>query len=406
MSFCFPCVDRFPFMHPRRVSFFAYLAAVTFCSFVIPGQGFAEDGISESMAAYAQEIDQAQSHLNEGRIDEARKQLKATAKSSRGFEFEYLLARADQADATTAPHLIEVVPKPDVETRYGVLNQQTRQVVFICRDGGLRIYDLTADAAPTKSVIHTEGAAVWTGVFSDDGKLFFSGHQNGEVLVWDAATWELLHTISLGTDWPVRELVAAPDGTAMVAESKQALELWTLVDDQPSKVAELGKRLNFGEGLAFSPQGNLIATGGMFDIVLHDGKSGKQLASMQHASYTMGLKFSPDGKLIASAPRGNVNKFLGVFDVGNKSRLFNAGPFKHYISGIAFSPDGKRIAATGCEKLLRLFDAATGEIVLSLPRQNCGSEPAFTHDGQLLGWSEPDGFHFIDLGKAIVNNAP
>jgi WD40 repeat protein len=66
---------------------------------------------------------------------------------------------------------------------------------------------------------------------------------------------------------------------------------------------------------------------------------------------------------------------------------------------MAFSPDGKRIAATGCEKVLRIFDAATGEIAFSLQRPECGAKPAFSRDGRLLGWSEPDGYRFIELGK-------
>ena len=131
----------------------------------------------------------------------------------------------------------------------------------------------------------------------------------------------------------------------------------------------------------------------------HDAKTGQQTKSMRHASYTMGLKFSPDGKQIASAPRGNVNKFLAVFDVTQDEPKFNVGPFGHYVAGLAFSPDGQRITATGCEKVLRLFDAATGETVLSIKRDDCGSAPAFSHDGQLLGWSEPSGFMYIHLGK-------
>jgi hypothetical protein len=32
-----------------------------------------------------------------------------------------------------------------------------------------------------------------------------------------------------------------------------------------------------GEGLAYSPKGDKIATGGMFDILVHDAKTGQGL---------------------------------------------------------------------------------------------------------------------------------
>ena len=100
---------------------------------------------------------------------------------------------------------------------------------------------------------------------------------------------------------------------------------------------------------------------------------------------------------IASALRGNVNKLLAVFDVEEGTALFRAGPFEHYIAGLAFTPDGKRLAAAGPIKEVRLFDAATGAVVLTLKRPDHTAKPAISRDGLLIG-SEPGGYRFIDLG--------
>jgi WD40 repeat protein len=364
----------------------------------------AECGIAQetdkTTKAYAKAIAAAQADLDAGRIPEARKTLEATDKSARSFEYEYLLARAEAKTVKgLAPELVRTIAVPKVETRYGVLNEVDRQVVFICRDGGVRIHDLAAVDAPSKTVGHLTKSAIWSGAFSNDGKTFVSGHENGDVLVWDTKTWKVRHTVPLGAKWPVRELAVAPDGSAFVAESEKELQLWSLSGNEPKKVAAVGERYNFGEGLAFSPKGDLLATGGMFDIVLHDAKTGAQTKAMRHASYTMGLEFSPDGKRIASAPRGNVNKFLSVFDIAEGKSLFIAGPFVNYVAGLAFTPDGKRVAATGPNKDVRLFDAVTGEVVLTLPRPDHTAKPAFSRDGRLLGWTEPGGYQFIDLGK-------
>lgn len=350
--------------------------------------------------AYAKAIAGAQQAIALKRGDDARMLLAATPAGARAFEFDYVqarLARGAGPDGAT-PDLVEFVAKPEVVPRYAVLHPIERRFAFICQDGSIRVHDLARKTEPASVHRHPQGVPVWSGAFSRDGRRFVSGHQNGDVLVWELPAWKLATTVTLSGKRPVGQVAVSPDGTSIVAEGDQELELWSLAGESPKKVAGVGPRYNFGEGLAISPKGDVVATGGMFDIIVHDLQTGKSLRSMRHASYTMGLAFSPDGTRIASAPRGNVNRLFAMFDAAAGKLQYNKGPFGQYVVGLAFTPDGKRVAATGCEHILRIFDAPTGEIVLSLPRPDCCQEPAFTASGRLLGWSEPDGFHFIDLG--------
>ena len=128
-----------------------------------------------------------------------------------------------------------------------MLNEIDRQLVYICRDGTLRVVDLNAASAEPRVVSEAAGNAVWSGAFSHDGSTFASGHQNGEVVVWDVKSWKVRHRVPLGQDWPVRELALAPDGAAFVAESKTVLELWTLAEAPPKKVADVGATIS-GKG--------------------------------------------------------------------------------------------------------------------------------------------------------------
>jgi tricorn protease-like protein len=356
---------------------------------------------ADELRTYANTLEGVQADLAAGKNVEAVKKLESTDKSIRGFEFDYLLARASApASGSGAPDLVKTVKNPAIPTRYGLLNPVTRRLVFICQDGALRIHDFSKPDAEPKTVSHS-GGAVWSGAFSHDGKTFAAGYDNGDVVVWDAETWKPKTTVSLGEKSPVREIAVAPDGSAFVAESKTGLELWSVAGGTGNytKIAKVGERYNFGEGLAFSPKGDRVVTGGMFDILVYDAKSGEKKSAMRHASYTMGLAISPDGKNIASAPRGNVNKFLGAFNMDGGGQAFNAGPFAGYILNPSFSPDGKRIVATGAEKKLRVFDTDSGAILLTIDRPSVGAMPTFSRDGRLLGWSEADGYQYIDLGS-------
>lgn len=105
--------------------------------------------------------------------------------------------------------------------------------------------------------------------------------------------------------------------------------------------------------------------------------------------------------LVWDAAKWEIRRTISLGSNGPVRELAAAPDGSAFVAGMAFSPDGKRIAATGCEKVLRLFDTATGAVTLSLARPDCGANPAFTRDGRLLGWSEPEGYRFIDLGKPL-----
>ena len=115
---------------------------------------------------YVDAIAGAQADLDAGRIADARQKLEATDKSMRSLEYEYLVARTSKAqDNEAAPDLLQMVKRPEVDTRYGVLDPVKRQVAFICRDGGVRVHDLDDLNGAPRTAMHETGGPIWTGGF-------------------------------------------------------------------------------------------------------------------------------------------------------------------------------------------------------------------------------------------------
>lgn len=362
------------------------------------GRAVCEDGSRESgIEVYARLISRAQMEIATGTVDLAKATLETTESALRGFEYDYLQAQTK----VQAGHndLVQRIAAGEVETRAAYLCDLGRHVVFICRDGALRVFELAKPKDQPLVVRDGDYGPIWCGAVSRDGTTFVAGHQSGAVVIWDALTWKKRMVIAVSEGVPVREIAVAPDGLAVVAEGKTQLELWSLEGGTPKKVGEVGARYNFGEGLAFSPKGDLVATGGMFDILIYDARTGAKKSAMRHASYTMGLEFSPDGKRIASAPRGNVNRFLGVFDLEQAKPLWSQGPLPHYVAGLAFTPDGKRLIATGPIQDVRILDVATGKLLIQLGRSTQTFQPSISRDGRTMGWCEGQEFCFVDLGR-------
>jgi WD40 repeat protein len=116
-----------------------------------------------------------------------------------------------------------------------------------------------------------------------------------------------------------------------------------------------GKHINT---LIFSPDGQLLATGGEDDgIQLHDVTTGKKLRTLGERRFLPGkLAFAPDGKTLAGISGGIV-----VWDVATgreQRRMEGAG---REPETLAFSADGRRLTTAGSDGIVQVWDLTTGK---------------------------------------------
>src|SRR5262249_34218828 len=135
-----------------------------------------------------------------------------------------------------------------------------------------------------------------------------------------------------------------------------------------------------GRCVAFSPSGELLATGGSEQrgiVRLYDAASGKELRQFRgHKASIFRVAFSPDGKTLASGGmgvllglRGGEEEFevtpVRLWDVASGKQRFQFGDPHEYVHALAFSPDGKTLATgldpRGRGPAMRLWEAATGK---------------------------------------------
>jgi WD40 repeat protein len=143
--------------------------------------------------------------------------------------------------------------------------------------------------------------------------------------------------------------------------------------------------------VAFSADGRWLVTGGGDRVArVWDADTGKRLREIRQklskgnpgAGYPklQGVAFSPDGRLLAT---GSADCTGRIFDVASGQELLRVidGPG---VGEVAFSPDGRRLATSG--KVTRILDAATGEELPGVLHDFCG-RVAFSPDGRRLATS-------------------
>jgi sugar lactone lactonase YvrE/predicted Ser/Thr protein kinase len=151
-------------------------------------------------------------------------------------------------------------------------------------------------------------------------------------------------------------------------------------------------------GLAFSPDGQVLASMSGADIRLWDVASHEQRSVLAgDVKYYFGLEFSPDGRLLAAADDHTVR----LWDVASEETRTILTGHTAPVYALAFSPDGQLLASAAEDETVRLWDVASGRpgAVLSGHGANV-SKVAFHPGGRLLAscagraaflWDVPSG---------------
>ena len=276
--------------------------------------------------------------------------------------------------------------------------------------GEVRRWDPASGRPAGPPLIDDTGS--WYGLvaFSPDGKLLATiGH--GEVRLLDPATGDPAGAAPTGHTGDVYKVAFSPNGALFTAGDDGTVRLWDPATGDPAGPPLAGFTStedrfagNVG-GVAFSPNGNLIATTSVdmvrldngigFDgtVRLWDPTTGQRVGQpLGHTGpLNGGVAFSPDGNLIASASGDN------TVQLWNPTTGQRVGPpltgHTAAVHGLAFSPDGKLLATAGEDHTVRLWDPTNGHSVGAplTGHTDTVSEIAFSPDGNLLATAGDDG---------------
>lgn len=143
--------------------------------------------------------------------------------------------------------------------------------------------------------------------------------------------------------------------------------------------------------VAFSPDGEQLVSSGWWDTIrFWDVTTGRQLKQFRAGTRVYSIAFSPDGTKLVSAGDGDVR----LWDFNANEELFVSERHPGRITNIVFAPDGLTFVTAGQDEAVRLWEAATGEVLVNLHTGTAGrdSRPlVFSPDGRLLALGDRNG---------------
>ncbi len=284
----------------------------------------------------------------------------------------------------------------------------------------IRIHAQDAESLPENPIITPENAnqIVELTMIGDGG-------------VWDVETGELIYALQ-GYDMArVNTIAYSPNGNTIASVSGSTIFLWD------TTIKSLLKQFEATESIAsliFSPDGNMLVSGGDLGVRVFDVAMGEAVQSMDISACC--LAFSPDSQTLVigsydivhlfdtnkwiswqiflnEVQRGNITSvavspdgqslLIIAVEVGGAENnyiwdLATLG-FKYILKGYVdsihiaiYSPDGLRVAGGATDGKLHVWDIETGEIVYDLQGVEIAIQTiAYSPDGRMIIAGHDDG---------------
>ncbi len=242
--------------------------------------------------------------------------------------------------------------------------------------------------------------------FSVNGYYLASGSANGAVILWRSQDGIFERELSKGGDF-VHSVAFSPDGQYIATPGngliryndslrlRSGVVLYRVSDGTVAHVL-IGNTESSSYAIAFSTNGRYLASGNSDGTISLWNIPGFDLLHtfQAHSSHIHTIAFSPDNQYLASGSSTGFPDYQGEIKLWNlqyRSLLMTFSDHSALVTSLAFSPDGQYLASGSLDGSILIRRIPSGELIKNIVHGDCVYSIAFSPNGNYLASAGKDG---------------
>lgn len=206
------------------------------------------------------------------------------------------------------------------------------------------------------------------------------------IWIYDAKTYQEIDLLreTEETSYRQRGIAFSPDGSTLATTkgSFRGIKLWDIAEGTIRKELRDSTISLSVDNVLFSPDGTTLASYKYKYLNLWDVVTGKNRKLEKHTDFVGGIAFSPDGKILASCSK---DQTIILWDVDTGSIKHTLKGHTDFVTSVSFSPDGKTLASGSIDETIRFWDLETGTHVKTFKESEVNvTQISFSPNGRFI----------------------
>jgi WD40 repeat protein len=211
--------------------------------------------------------------------------------------------------------------------------------------------------ATKRYTVETKFRNVTSLSFSPDVRYVASGHENGQVKIWEIKSGDLLNVI-----WATRvfggiiDVEFSPDGRFIVAcQDDERLRVWRFPDFREKFLVGHERAVY---AIDFDPvTGHLVSAGVEGCVRIWDIETGETLRKIEaHEKAIMALAVTQDGRTLFTGSKDNT---IGIWEMETRRRIDILHGHKKQVNSVAINDNATLLASGSDDGTVRVWDISS-----------------------------------------------